>query len=165
MSKLGLQDTAAFEGWALLIVQKFATAQRFWASPGHQSFCGSDDRIGADFENTPASEHEKTRYYKMLSVQAVLEYARAVALCAACAMTSTETSPGNAAPASTTVCHRSAAPHGPHHAGRWLRSLLTTQLLIGVLLALVCLNWGFRQRGHAHRRRAAPDRIQGVLRA
>ena len=127
-----LQDTAAFEGWASLIVQKFATAQRFWASPRHQSFCGSDDRIGADFETTPASEHEKTRYYKMLSVQAVLEYARAVALCAACAMTSTSIHPEirrSLPPKKKTKknhrCHRSAAPHGPHHAGRWLRILFS----------------------------------------
>ena len=81
---LHTNDTAALEGWAPLIVQKFATAQQFWASPGHQAFCGSDDRIGADFEKTPASEQEKTRYYKMLSVQTVREYARAAALCAGC---------------------------------------------------------------------------------
>ena len=80
-------DSQTFQGWAAIIEHKFATSTSFWAAAyTHQSFCGSDDRIGADFENSPPSEQEKTRYYKMLSIQAVREYARAVALCGvACA--------------------------------------------------------------------------------
>ena len=81
-------DTATLAGWGPLVEKKFATSTAFWAAPRHQSFCGSDDRIGADFENSPPSEAEKTRYYKMLSIQAAREYARAVALCgAACPAT------------------------------------------------------------------------------
>lgn len=74
-------DAEALKGWAPLIESKFQTATNFWAAPHRQSFCGSDDRIGADFETTPASEAEKTRYYKMLSVQTAREYAVAIALC------------------------------------------------------------------------------------
>lgn len=76
-------DTAALAGWAHLIEKKLQTSTSFWAKPVHQSFCGSDDRIGADFETSPPSESEKARYYKMLSVQAVNEYARATELCGA----------------------------------------------------------------------------------
>ena len=76
-------DAASLSSWAPLIEKKFATSVAFWAKPQTQGFCGSDSRIGADFEHSPPSEAEKERYYKMLSIQTAREYARAVALCGA----------------------------------------------------------------------------------
>ena len=77
-------DASSLSSWAPLIEAKFATSVAFFAKPKQQGFCGSDDRIGADFEHSPPSEAEKTRYYKQLSIQTARAYARAVSLCNAC---------------------------------------------------------------------------------
>jgi hypothetical protein len=58
-------DAASLSSWAPLIEGKFAASVAFFAKPSQQGFCGSDDRIGADFEHSPPSEAEKTRYYKL----------------------------------------------------------------------------------------------------
>jgi alpha-L-rhamnosidase len=77
-------DAASLSSWAPLIEAKFVTSVAFFAKPKRQGFCGSDDRIGADFENSPPSEAEKSRYYKQLSIQTARAYAQAVSLCSAC---------------------------------------------------------------------------------
>ena len=74
-------DTDSLSRWGPLAITKFATSIAFWSKPVHQAFCGSDSRIGADFENSPPSEAEKTRYYKMLSIQAALEFGASVVAC------------------------------------------------------------------------------------
>lgn len=53
---------------------KLKTSVAFWAKPSPQHFIGSDERIGADFDDsTTSSAAEKTSVYKMLSTQAVME--------------------------------------------------------------------------------------------
>ena len=46
-------DVASLVSWAPLIEKKFATSVAFWKKPTAQNFCGSDSRIGADFEHSP----------------------------------------------------------------------------------------------------------------
>eukprot|EP01043_Picozoa_sp_COSAG02_P013333 COSAG02_NODE_531_length_20680_cov_851.251834_6_plen_1015_part_00 len=84
-------DAASLNSWVPLIEKKFATSLAFWTKPKVQNFCGSDSRIGADFEHSPPSEAEKERYYKMLSIQTARDYARAVDLCGAACSPSAHT--------------------------------------------------------------------------
>ena len=74
-------DEATLASSASLVLTKLGVATAFWKTPQHQHFCGSDERIGADFNGLLPSNDEKSRYYKMLSVQAAREYANAVSMC------------------------------------------------------------------------------------
>jgi hypothetical protein len=60
-------------------------AMAFWSKPANQHFCGSDERIGADFDG--ANQPEMERYYKMLGVQATVQYASVMAQCGAANVT------------------------------------------------------------------------------
>ena len=76
-------DEATLANAASVVLSKLQTSTAFWSKPTHQHFCGSDERIGADFNGLVPSNDEKSRYYKMLSVQAAQEYAKAAAMCGA----------------------------------------------------------------------------------
>ena len=54
-------DAPSLCSWAPLIEAKLRASAAFWQKPTVQGFCGSDSRIGADFEHSPPSEAEKVR--------------------------------------------------------------------------------------------------------
>ena len=88
------KDDAALASWGSLIEQKFETAISFWAADLNGSnpsagFQGHDDRLGSglgadSYETRDGSGEEMRGYYKMLSIRAAREYARAVAQCGTC---------------------------------------------------------------------------------
>ncbi len=54
-------DATSLQSWATLIEKKFQTSLAFFEKPKVQGFCGSDSRIGADFDASLAKLAERAR--------------------------------------------------------------------------------------------------------